>query len=66
MVVCMKYDDLLKKHENTEEAELEFLTRCMDRLERIQSEVGEIVGEIEQMFMEKKAACERKKKDKAA
>lgn len=66
MVAGMKYDDLLKKHDNAEDAELEFLTRFMDRLERIQGDIGDLVGEMDQMFMEKKEAYERKKKDKAA
>lgn len=62
----MKYADILQKHHNREEAEFEFLTHIMDRLERIERDLSDVVGDLDQAFMEKKAAYQKQKPDKAA
>lgn len=58
----MKYAQAIEEQKTPEVVELETLTRFMDRLERIQNEIGDIVREADQLFMEKKTAYETKKK----
>ena len=62
----VRYKEIIAKHDNPADAELELLTSFMDGLEKIQAQIGAIIGEMDQVYLEKKAARDNSGKDEAA